>query len=894
MPDQRPAPSWRDRAVERARIWLGVITIVARAMRRCFFGVLAVVVILVFFIYPPQGKEILSLAVEGGQRTTFWWLALIVSATALALIVWYSSRVLMTFHDLVDTDLASSQFKDVRAAVEEWFPRVLGALSILPLVFFMADVGVKTHVLNSPLLIVAAFALLAAIDAYHHCLRCHLYRVGFLSSLLFVLASHRWSTEVPYGQPVGLGSILRWSFTVEGPHRGLPLNTTGYQLVIAIVAALLLDYACRRWSRTHAHGRLEDSERSRTIFLLCVVAGAGVVAWMITFWTVLLARTWYAVPLMLVIAVATIALFVHRRDRFPQMFTEPAIARDEGKHDLTAADSSDVHIASITKKVLWAAFIASAIVFLLVWFFPISTGQKLGTPALLTLALAIWVVFGGVVLTIVPKAYRLPALGLLPLLTAGCNALFDTPITISTARSATEAAPPARKAVAESFEDWMKSDDRPKDGPIYLVAAAGGGIRAAFLTASYLAAADDLSDGTFGKRVFVISGISGGSLGAATYALTGDGQARKHCDEGDRQPEPIGPRQRAILCTLGNDYLSPTVATFLFPDLFRAFWVPGFVHRGHWQDRGRTLEQAWTDSLGDDRLKKAFESRFLDYPASAADLSTAAKVHLILNATRVQSGHRVYASTFTWHALNAQDLFDPEFDTAQTSLVGAVHNSARFTYVSPAGAYFTRKQEFAGQVADGGYFDNSGVLPLIEVLDELGVQDADKAGLRERLRVIIITNDGSEKRICETHAPQGDASQVQVTAPIATFFASRSARAELSKKQMRRVLARLYGVAEEALCTGEGPKPPLVEVSLNNDVIAQFFREQGDQIYTGRCDDSKVPVADVKAAQSRTPQTNKEIAVWLREAPLGWTLSAATSDWLTRYARREACKLPRS
>ena len=41
----------------------------------------------------------------------------------------------------------------------------------------------------------------------------------------------------------------------------------------------------------------------------------------------------------------------------------------------------------------------------------------------------------------------------------------------------------------------------------------------------------------------------------------------------------------------------------------------------------------------------------------------------------------------------------------------------------------------------------------------------------------------------------------------------------------------------------------------------------------------------------RAAQTEKEIAVRVSEAPLGWTLSAATTDWLTRYASLEACNI---
>ena len=136
--------------------------------------------------------------VEDADWSQFWSPWLIVSAAMLALIVWYSSRVLLSFHDVIDEKLNTPELLAFSGRLEAWFPRILGALCILPLAFFLADVGVKTYVLNSPLLIVAAFAALAAIDGLNGCLRCKLYRWGFASSILFVCVSHRWGTEVPY------------------------------------------------------------------------------------------------------------------------------------------------------------------------------------------------------------------------------------------------------------------------------------------------------------------------------------------------------------------------------------------------------------------------------------------------------------------------------------------------------------------------------------------------------------------------------------------------------------------------------------------------------------------------------------------------------------------------
>src|SRR5262249_33079487 len=169
--------------LERARFWLGAMTLIIRALRRCFFGALAAGVTVVFFTLPPQGKELLALVVENANWSSYWWIALLASAAAVAAITWYSSRVLMDLHDLMDRTLETPGLLAFGGRAGTWLPRVLGALCILPLPFFLADVGVKTYILDSPLLIVGAFALFAALDTLHRCLRCSLYRWGFLSCL---------------------------------------------------------------------------------------------------------------------------------------------------------------------------------------------------------------------------------------------------------------------------------------------------------------------------------------------------------------------------------------------------------------------------------------------------------------------------------------------------------------------------------------------------------------------------------------------------------------------------------------------------------------------------------------------------------------------------------------
>ena len=111
--------------------------------------------------------------------------------------------------------------------------------------------------------------------------------------------------------------------------------------------------------------------------------------------------------------------------------------------------------------------------------------------------------------------------------------------------------------------------------PLFIVATEGGGIRAAYWTATVLGELQDKNP-TFASHVFAISGVSGGSLGALVFdALLAE-----------PNPEKFKGKARDIL---GQDFLSPALASMLYPDFvqrFLPFPVPHF-------DRARALEMGW-------------------------------------------------------------------------------------------------------------------------------------------------------------------------------------------------------------------------------------------------------------------------------------------------------------
>lgn len=292
------------------------------------------------------------------------------------------------------------------------------------------------------------------------------------------------------------------------------------------------------------------------------------------------------------------------------------------------------------------------------------------------------------------------------------------------------------------MDQWVDTRSDGESGiPVFIVAAEGGGIRAAYWTAHVLATLQDSARAEgldFARNLLAISGVSGGSLGGGVFAAS-----VKHlgndCDDADCY---------ATLAheVLGEDFLSPTVATLLFPDLLQRLLPPPLF-----DDRAITLEQtwerAWTDFTGRDDFMQPFDALWADMSVPGA----AQPPLLLLNSTVVETGQRLIMSPLQLEpdGIEFGEVFRDAMDGR--SLLGnrvplstAVHLSARFTYVSPAGKVFHAGED--GQesgwyrLVDGGYFENSGAVTATELLDVV-MRYARRNDVDLRPFVIHISNE---------------------------------------------------------------------------------------------------------------------------------------------------------
>ncbi|QOI99814.1 MAG: patatin-like phospholipase family protein [Phycisphaeraceae bacterium] len=364
-------------------------------------------------------------------------------------------------------------------------------------------------------------------------------------------------------------------------------------------------------------------------------------------------------------------------------------------------------------------------------------------------------------------------------------------------------APPPPDA-ADAFDAWITprlsawdaaitatGHTPPAQYPIYLAAAEGGGIRNAYWTGLVLARLHHATKGRFSERLFAVSGVSGGSIGAAVYAAAVRAAEDDPTPGGGvfAPPDQPGGLEWTITRALSRDLLSPTLARGLSLDAIQQFLPVTFPL----YSRARALEQA-LDWAWEGRGANPLTRGFLD----VRGVNPMTRVpFLLLNTTHVATGQRIILghlrpSGDAWmvHSTTteAPDTQPPLLRCREDlSLTAAAFLSARFPIVTPAGSFL---DENGGKhrLADGGYFENSGAATLADLLRTLasvGVREPRPAWAdRVRFTVVLIDHDDP----AEHHAHGfGDP-----MSPLRTMLATRGARGREAVDDLSRLLADLH------------------------------------------------------------------------------------------------------
>jgi len=293
-----------------------------------------------------------------------------------------------------------------------------------------------------------------------------------------------------------------------------------------------------------------------------------------------------------------------------------------------------------------------------------------------------------------------------------------------------------------------------------IVTASGGASRAAFFMSSivgYLmqeSSRAGLDQNQMRNRLFAISGISGGSVGAVMVAaaLSAKRDSTDHpCAESPVDlwwGKSVGNWRDCFESLTSGDFLTANFFGLTFNDMFPF---------GPWRDRAAVLEDAWTKRFSEivtrgDKPVPPRKCAGLECPFwSMRPILGHWIPILVLNGTSEATGGRIittlleetyrpdasiscpttveatdcpiFVEAAFFHRLLASaapterswpgflQRFIAGFHNGRdVRLSAAAHNSARFLIISPPGTQRNSTEDIIDRILDGGYFENYGAL----------------------------------------------------------------------------------------------------------------------------------------------------------------------------------------
>jgi hypothetical protein len=344
--------------------------------------------------------------------------------------------------------------------------------------------------------------------------------------------------------------------------------------------------------------------------------------------------------------------------------------------------------------------------------------------------------------------------------------------------------------------------------PVFIIAAEGGGIYAASAVSTLLAKLQDAVP-EFSKHVFAISGVSGGSLGAAVFraldhpptpaAVTirkvqppannvsdvDDATTCAQYQSAGRPPaHPSSAKdastfvQNEVANIMRGDHFSPVVGSIV-PEIF-----------GAPLSRSKALVASfdYSTSAQDAEAGKQLCAPFSDSWSPAGDAPA-----LVLNSTWVETGFRVAFAPFDLHATDESlysfsDVGMP--NEHQANLMSAAAVSARFPLIMPPFSVAMQNPDKATpqkmdtkrwNFVDGAYSDNSGASTAVDIYR--AIKDTPNVDLH----IILITSTNP--------APNLDDASINGTVfrdTVAPLDALMKVRSDLGDQAVARACTYIY------------------------------------------------------------------------------------------------------
>lgn len=270
-----------------------------------------------------------------------------------------------------------------------------------------------------------------------------------------------------------------------------------------------------------------------------------------------------------------------------------------------------------------------------------------------------------------------------------------------------------RQATFPMLLNWKKKFPEGSKPKMVFLCVSGGGKRAALWSFTALQTADSLTGGTMMKNSILITGASGGLIGASFFREL---KLRQILGE---QINPYAVSHRRKIST---DNLNPMIFSLLANDLFVGLTRFEYAGNLYLRDRGYTFEQQLNQITGG----------LMDKPITAYDSAELKAIipMTILTPTIVNDGRKLYIASRPVSFLNAEIVNFPEYTSQKYSgidfqrlfenhgadslrFLSALRMCATFPYITPNTTLPTSPPI---HIMDAGISDNFGLTDAVRFL----------------------------------------------------------------------------------------------------------------------------------------------------------------------------------
>ena len=483
------------------------------------------------------------------------------------------------------------------------------------------------------------------------------------------------------------------------------------------------------------------------------------------------AVSWIFIGVQLVAGASFLVFVVARND-----VIERVARRGGGARDYKPA------LRRMSRRWAIGSFVLSGVMLLVTSLFPAHVGLFLGAPGSVFLAIGL-IIPVMVTFTQTGRGIGLPVATAL-LAWAGLISFWNDAHGVGrralSVDHATFSTRGERFDLRTAYKRWRETAPVVDGSPrLVLIASEGGASRAGHWTGQVLATLHDRAKGRLAPATFAINSVSGGSVGAVGYAAL-------------LQSAGVGtsgfPGRLATLT--GGDALGPVLAGAFFPDLVQRFLPVPLL-----PDRAQALEGAWETHWNAQCSRDEPDCRgLLGRPfLSLGPVGNVWRPLPIVQGASEETGRRILTSRLqlTREEVDSDDFY--ELVGGDVAVSTAIHNGARFPWVSPAGRLVNRNA--TGHIIDGGYFDASGIEVVRELAEAILRGPAREQGdATLKIMIVFAGYRGATAEEGGVAEPRADPSFLnEIRAPLAGLIASRTAH---GASLLRRLRIWLPGVAE--------------------------------------------------------------------------------------------------